>query len=108
MDSKRNGSLYKAMITFQSLLEPGPGHSAFDIQEEATHAFPELVARSRLHLWSPGQDSVATGKRLLLGVATYSKLDMQLLDLFNGSLGTINGSPLHIDVFDILQCKSQA
>lgn len=64
---------------------------------------PQLVARSRkLHLWAPGQPTSEVGPRLLIGVATWSGYDLNLLDLIEES----THAPIRIDVFDIDGCQS--
>src|SRR5262249_27284589 len=64
------------------------------------------VAESRLHWWSPGNPVCERGKRLLIGVATYSEYDMRLLDLLDDALGESRCSSIHVDVFDVLDCPT--
>ncbi|MCI0703425.1 MAG: hypothetical protein L0241_20290 [Planctomycetia bacterium] len=60
--------------------------------------FPGFVERSpKLHLWSADQPIPAQGPRLLIGVATWSGYDMNLLDLIEEAPD--NG--VRVDVFDV-------
>lgn len=60
--------------------------------------FPGFVERSpRLHLWAPGQPVSARGPRLLVGVATWSGYDLNLLDLVEEA----PADAVRVDVFDI-------
>jgi hypothetical protein len=60
--------------------------------------FPGFVERSpRLRLWVPGQSIPAQGSFLLLGVATWSGYDMNLLDLIEGTPDT----GIHVEVLDV-------
>lgn len=60
--------------------------------------FPGFVERSpKLHLWSTDQPTPAHGPRLLIGVATWSGYDLNLLDLIEEAPD--NG--VRVDVFDV-------
>jgi hypothetical protein len=64
---------------------------------------PRVVERSRkLHLWSAGEPIPCTGQRLLIGVATWSGYDLNLLDLIE----EFADGPVRIDVFDVDTCLS--
>lgn len=66
--------------------------------------FPGYVARSpRLHLWSPGDPIPERGERLLVGVATWSGYDLNLLDLIEEA----PAGPIRVDVFDLDTCPDQ-
>lgn len=59
--------------------------------------FPGFVERSpKLHLWAPGQPVPDRGSRLLIGVATWSGYDLNLLDLIEEAPTTA----VRVDVFD--------
>ena len=65
--------------------------------------FSQLVERSRkLHLWSPGQPTSQTGRRILIGIATWSGYDLALLDLIEDAIH----APIRIDVFDTEVCRT--
>jgi hypothetical protein len=95
------------MINFHDLLKACNGIAVGELQESARKAFPLLVKQSRFTLWSPGQPSYHHGPRLLIGVATYSEPDLRLLDLLGEVLDRRTESPLHIDVFNILDGRCQ-
>jgi hypothetical protein len=74
-------------------------------QQKLDERFPAIVSASPLRLWSPGNPIPATSKRLLIGVATWSAYDMQLLDAVSQAL---QRSPfdLTIEVFNVADCHS--
>jgi hypothetical protein len=67
--------------------------------------FPSAVAGSPLRLWSPGDPIPRQGQWLLVGVATWSAHDMQLLDAVSQAL---EGGPtgLAVSVFNVANCQS--
>ena len=72
--------------------------------DDRSDHFPEVVAASRhLHLWLPGEQPPVRGDRLVVGVATWSGYDMNLLDLIEES-----APALRVDVFDLDTCRSAA
>ena len=61
--------------------------------------FPGFVERSpKLHLWLPEQPGSEQGARLLLGVATWSGYDMNLLDLIEEAP---HANGIDIEVVDV-------
>jgi hypothetical protein len=78
---------------------------AVESQRRAELGFPDAVTRSSLHLWKPG-DPISTLKyRLIVGVATYSTYDLQLLDRID-DYARSHIETLWIDVFSWLDCLS--
>lgn len=64
---------------FAQLLDnPGGRHSG-TVQSEAAARFPEVVAGSPLRLRNP-QDAMAVANVIILGVASYSRDELKLLD----------------------------
>ncbi|HEV3144311.1 MAG TPA: hypothetical protein VGZ47_10530 [Gemmataceae bacterium] len=65
---------------------------------------------SHLRLWQPGDPVVAVPIRVLVGVATYSALDLRLLEIIDRKLeeASRNGATLHVEVFNVLECRDQA
>jgi hypothetical protein len=60
-----------------------PRRTGLPVSEEndrAEQLFPVLIQQSHLHLWNPG-DLIFGGRRLLVGVATWSLYDLSLLDV---------------------------
>ena len=72
--------------TFVEPLIPKAGTTVEEAQLAARTAFPECVESSEIHLWRPGQRIAAIGRRILIGVATYSVYDLKLLDVLQSYL----------------------
>lgn len=94
MDTRRDSVVRKTMTLFV--------HDA----DRAAWRFAEVVGRSALRSWRPGDPSAASGRRLLIGVATYSVYDMRLLDVLDEAMRRADSQALQIDVFDIEPCRS--
>src|SRR5262249_6213739 len=131
VDTRRNDSVGSTMTSFYDLYQSHrdlpPGEQLAVVERE----FPKLVAKGPLHWFSPGGATSTAPRRLVIGVATYSKEDMQLLDLvldavvrenvqrltskasqqqmgvLGGALGFVQLPPesLRVDVFSTLACK---
>jgi len=94
-------------MRFVDLLHPATV-SPPEQQIEASNRFPTFVAKSRLHLWSPGDPIEQQGLRLLLGVSpSYCVYDLILLDDVNAALLT-GTKEIRVDVFDMNVCHAQA
>jgi hypothetical protein len=76
-----------------------------DWQKQLDALFPSAVAASPFRLWSPGDAIPSQGRRLLIGVATWSKQDLALLDTVAQAVLT-GGVPLTIEVFNVAECRS--
>jgi hypothetical protein len=93
------------MKRFSSLLEPRSEMSVAQQQRDAAEQLAGLLRGSRLHLWQPGDPVPSRGRRILLGVASYSLPDLALLDTLNEA--HVQGSIWpRLDVFNVLQCQS--
>lgn len=77
----------------------GPGQKKLDDR------FPSAVSTSPFRLWSPGDPIPAGGKRLLIGVATWSAYDMKLLDAVSQALPRLPAG-LTVEVFNVADCSS--
>ena len=90
------------MTTFHDLFrQPTRAVNGSFPDDRRGELFPNLVERSRkLHLWTPGQPISQRGLRLLIGIATWSGYDLNLLDLVEDAVH----SPVRIDVFDTGSC----
>jgi hypothetical protein len=77
----------------------GPSQQDLDVR------FPSVVASSPFRLWSPGKAIPAKGKRLLVGVATWSAYDMRLLDAVAQALRK-QPCDLTVEVFNVADCAS--
>jgi hypothetical protein len=78
-----------------------PGLSQKDLDDR----FPSVISASPFRLWSPGNPISARGKRLLIGVATWSAYDMKLLDAVSQALQR-PPSGLTVEVFNVADCSS--
>jgi hypothetical protein len=63
----------------------------------------DLLRKSRLHPWHPGDSIPSRGARILLGVDS-SAADPALFDKLNKALGQGSTAP-RIDIFDVLECR---
>jgi hypothetical protein len=98
------------MTTFldlsRSLTSSGPGEvSLGPRQKDVDDRFPSVVSTSPFRLWSPGNPIPETGKRLLIGVATWSAHDMKLLDALAQALQRLPPD-LTVEVFNVAGCSS--
>lgn len=87
------------MNTFHDLFRlPTRPPSTANFLDRRRELFPGFVERSpRLHLWSPDQLIPDRGPRLLIGAATWSGYDLNLLDLIEEA--PVVG--IRVDVFDV-------
>jgi hypothetical protein len=74
----------------------GPGHFDFSNPDRL---FPAVVGESPFRLWKPGDPIARQGTRILIGVATWSGYDMQLLDMLEEALSRAKDAPL-VEVFN--------
>jgi len=90
---------------FVELISPSnPTLSPGQQQREAMRLFPDLIRRSAMHLWNPGDPIQQTGRRLLIGIAAYSMLELKLLDRLEEYLRA--GNDGRVDLFNTDDCKS--
>jgi hypothetical protein len=93
------------MRRFSSLLEPRYEMSVAQQQRDAKEQLAALLQESRFHPWQPGEPIINRGRRILLGVASYSVADLALLDTLNEALEQGSIGP-RLDVFNVLECRS--
>ena len=105
MSDVRFSSLITAFVLTKSASAAEDWTRPGEEQREAQRRFPGLVETSRLHLWKPGDSIQKRGKRLLIGAATYSLIEMYILDALNELLE--REPSLKIDVFDLSACGSR-
>lgn len=87
----------QAVTRFAELGTPRGGEMPGDAQRRAQAEFPAVLAASRLQPWSPNAISHA-GRVLVIGVATWSRYDLRLLDLVSDHLALCRSA---VHVFDI-------
>ena len=80
----------------KSLVEPGP------LQTRARKQFPSVVQKSHLKPYMPGSEIPSSGKYAILGIATYSPLELQLLDDLEAISPQWVGE---VAVFDLMECS---
>src|SRR5437773_344288 len=93
------------MKRFSSLLEPRSEITVAQQQRDAGERLAGLLRESRLRTWQPGDPVCNRGRRLLLGVASYSMADLALLDTLNEADGQGSTWP-GLEVFNVLDCQS--
>ncbi|MGI8755088.1 MAG: hypothetical protein ACR2MB_04350 [Acidimicrobiales bacterium] len=74
-------------------------------QRYVTEHFDDFVNGTNLHFWTCGAPIAKCEKRLLIGAATYSQMDMQLLDVLDDWLKKHESMGTRIDVFDLGICS---
>jgi len=91
------------MRSFVELLTTDMDCSVAEQQAFAARQLPILLDESRLNLWTP-QDCIIlkTGKRLLLGIASYSINDLKLLDTLNQAFVNKTLRIECVDVFNVI------
>jgi hypothetical protein len=94
------------MTKFTDLFWSHPELGPAGQQDYVEAQLPAVVAQSNLHLWQPGDPVAHQGKRILLGVATYSIYDMRLLDVLDEEAGRRNGQTPRLDVFSVARCRT--
>ena len=88
------------MSRFADLLRPGPRWPG-DQQREAIRRFPEVVARSPLKLWRPGDPIPPMGDRVLIGVAAgWSLPELLILDALAEEVAQ-GRTTAKVEVFDL-------
>jgi len=70
----------EAVTTFRDLLRPAGNESATEGQAHARRLLPARVATSSLRWLRPGVGANGTGSRWVIGVASWSARDLELLD----------------------------
>jgi len=65
---------------------------------------PERIKSMGLNIWNSGDRIQSSGKRILLGIAHYSREDLELLDL----LRELPLEEVQLDIFIVSACKSQS
>jgi hypothetical protein len=100
--------LHKTMNHFSSLLKFSKGKPPADAQATAQRDFPTRVQKSRLKLRSPGEPVAATGKQFIIGIATYSAPELELMDKLEHFLEQTDAESIDVEVFDVLSCKTMS
>ena len=86
---------------FAALLPGDPSISPGEEQRRARASFPSVAADSLLCLWKTGDGVPLTGKRLLIGAASFAPSDLHLLDSLNAFLSAHPSNDVKVDIFDL-------
>jgi hypothetical protein len=76
-----------------------------DRQRAIDALFPKVVSATPLRLWQPGDPIEPAGRRLVLGIATWSVPDMTMLDELARALHR-QPAGLVVDVFNVADVRS--
>jgi hypothetical protein len=92
---------------FHELLDNPNGREPGPLQADARRLFPSVVKTSHLEQRVPGGPVPCGGKYVILGVATYSRDDLRLLDDLEAAYPQWEKT-WKVAVFDVLECKDMA
>lgn len=87
-------------MTFRQLLNLNPRLPPGQQQQRAVEEFPSVVRQSHMELWQPGQDLINGDHGVWIAIATYSVLDLELLDALEAKL-SCEEQKQSIYVFDV-------
>lgn len=76
-------------------------------QRAARAQLPSMLARSNFRHWSLSMPTPLDSDRILLGIAVWSRYDLELLDRLDAGLAKRQHAPV-IYVFDVDECQSTA
>ncbi|HET6882472.1 MAG TPA: hypothetical protein VFI31_20060 [Pirellulales bacterium] len=95
------------MNTFADLLTAKPPFDPADLQFRAQQSFPSRVSQSHLLMRKPCSPIPNTGIFVVIGAASYSPMELQLLDDVDAAhLNWHNQA--QVAVFDVLDCQTTA
>lgn len=95
------------MNTFADLLAAKPPFDPADLQSRAQQQFPSLVSQSHLQPRKPCGPIPSAGIQVVIGVASYSPQELELLDDVNSAYNNWRGK-VQITVFDVLECQAMS
>src|SRR3954468_12590839 len=88
-----------------SALPASADGSVRDRQRAIDALFPSVVSATPIRLWQPGDPIEPTGRRLLIGVATWSVPDLTLLDEL-ARAPSRQAPGMVVDVFNVADVRS--
>jgi hypothetical protein len=91
---------------FRELLDNPSARHPRELQSDSAKHFPYKVSSSKLELLQPSR-LITDDAVILIGVASYSALDLELLDILDQS-APLWSNRFRIYVFDITACTSFA
>ena len=95
------------MTIFAELLASTPSVEPRDLQSRAKQSFPVRVGQSHMLMRQPSTPIPGTGTFVVIGVASYSPMELQLLDEVDVAHKDWQ-SKAQIAVFDVLDCQTMA
>lgn len=107
MATQRRGGVHEALTSFASLLAIREGKSPGDAQKQSRIGLPKRLTASRLKLRKPDAPVSHAGKRLILGIASYSRDELSLLDQIQDSWDE-SAPPRSVEVFDVVDCREMS
>jgi hypothetical protein len=97
----------QAVASFAALLTHQSGRSVGEIQVDAGRKLGPLLATVGIPLREPNQPLLTHGRQLVLGVASFSTHDLQLLDEIAQAWDQSSTAGARLAVFDLQQCRDQ-
>ena len=94
------------MRQFSEVTKPNPELPAGRQQEMADAEFAAIAQSLGLRIWKPGDAIPSRGRRVLIGVATYSPLDMKLLDGIVPLLSEAKDAAPVVELFNVRDVRS--
>lgn len=94
------------LMKFSKLLQRELASNPGEQQRQAVKQFRVAVESSRFKPWALKNVGSETGKRLVMGIATYVPAELALLDDINERLCNGSGS-IGVEVFNVLDCANQ-
>jgi len=70
--------------------------------------FPKKVSQSKLTLRDPSTPIPRSGRHFIIGIASYAREELRLLDELDHVLEKPTPETLNIEVFDVLNCKQMS
>lgn len=87
---------FEDLLRLNNHLPPG------EQQRLAREQFPSVAATTHMSMWSPGESFPTNGNRILIGVATYSLYDLDLLDALDSQLLGNDA----VQLFEVSSCST--
>jgi hypothetical protein len=103
MDKRRERDA-ALMGRFAGLLEANIGLPPGEQQRLASERFASVAGKSHMKIWQPGETFPRNGVRLLIGVATYSVPELEMLDNLEAQLSRLRTGHEIVHLFNVLDC----
>jgi len=107
MVAQRTVGIPQAVTAFSDLLAQQPGRSVGEIQADAAQKLGAMLRSAGIPVREPDGRIPLQGRHLILGVASFSTVDLQLLDELAQALDGSRADAQRVAVFDLQQCRDQ-